>query len=157
MIPKTIASVHRVNVTSITRFFLKQFCNSVFKCQELTSQMPSIAARSPEETWINVTITKVSAKSIRSGILKKLPKEGTITTIIDIICSATAESITIPCCLYFFWLFRKTALSNKLRTTNWMPKLIVDTAYIKVTSHLKAIWHIQCKRVALFFPNNSFF
>ena len=150
MIPKTIAIIHRAKVMSMMCFFLKQVSKFVLKCQELTSQNPTTAARSPAETWISAAITKISAKFTELDILKNAPKEGIMTTIMEIMCNTTAENITIPCCLYFFWFFRKIALSSKPRTTIWMTKLMVDATYIKVNSHLKVNWWIRCKRFSFF-------
>ena len=135
MIPKTIAIVQRAKVMSIMRFFLKQVCKSVLKCQEHTSHNPSTAAMSPVVTWVSVTITVVSARFIVAGLLKNAPSEGIMTTIMDIMWSITAESIVMACCLYFFWFFRTTALSIITRTIICMIRLIVDVVYIKVKFH----------------------
>jgi len=123
-IPSKADATHKTNVGRIIFFREKQFLRSVLKCQDATSQMPSVTATSPDATWMSVIMTGASKNAI-PGELNEILKEGPMTATTVIKCRTTAEAIAIPCWRYFFLFFNRSAKMSRTRTATCKAKLAV--------------------------------
>ena len=129
MMPRDRAISHSVSVTSIILFFAKHICIFARRRHEETIQTPSNPAIIPKDACAKVITVSMSARFVEPG-LRKAQRDHIIHVNITVKCSARALVMVIPCCRYFFVLFRENPAISRKSTAIWILKLTVAIIWI---------------------------